>query len=45
LIYLAGMQSIPTDLYEAATIDGASRWQQFRHVTIPGYAQPSCSPS
>lgn len=36
LIYLAGMQSIPTDLYEAATIDGASRWQQFRHVTIPG---------
>jgi cellobiose transport system permease protein len=35
LIYLAGLQSIPTDLYEAATIDGASRWQQFIHVTIP----------
>lgn len=35
LIYLAGMQSIPNDLYEAATIDGASRWQQFLHVTIP----------
>jgi cellobiose transport system permease protein len=36
LIYLAGMQSIPRDLYEAATLDGASRWQQFRHVTLPG---------
>ena len=36
LIYLAGMQSIPPDLYEAAAIDGASRWQQFRHVTLPG---------
>lgn len=35
LIYLAGMQAIPKDLYEAATIDGASRWQQFLHVTIP----------
>ncbi|MGN6302295.1 MAG: carbohydrate ABC transporter permease [Angustibacter sp.] len=36
LIYLAGMQSISQDLYEAAAIDGASRWQQFRHVTLPG---------
>jgi cellobiose transport system permease protein len=36
LIYLAGMQSIPKDLYEAATIDGASKWQQFLHVTLPG---------
>ena len=35
LIYLAGLQAIPTDLYEAATLDGASRWQQFRYVTIP----------
>lgn len=35
LIYLAGMQAIPSELYEAASIDGASRWQQFRHVTIP----------
>jgi cellobiose transport system permease protein len=35
LIYLAGLQAIPQDLYEAATIDGASRWQQFIHVTIP----------
>ncbi|MFD8591610.1 carbohydrate ABC transporter permease [Streptomyces sp. NPDC059637] len=36
LIYLAGMQSIPAELYEAAAIDGASRWQQFLHVTLPG---------
>jgi cellobiose transport system permease protein len=36
LIYLAGMQSISKDLYEAAAIDGANRWQQFLHVTIPG---------
>jgi cellobiose transport system permease protein len=35
LIYLAGMQSISGDLYESAAIDGASRWQQFRYVTIP----------
>ena len=35
LIYLAGMQAIPDDLYEAAIVDGANRWQQFRHVTIP----------
>jgi cellobiose transport system permease protein len=36
LIYLAGMQSIPRDLYEAAAIDGANHWRQFLHVTIPG---------
>ena len=36
LIYLAGMQTIDHALYEAAAIDGASRWQQFRHVTLPG---------
>jgi cellobiose transport system permease protein len=36
LIYLAGMQSIPADLYEAAELDGASRWKQFLHVTLPG---------
>lgn len=36
LIYLAGMQSIPVELYEAAEVDGASRWQQFLHVTLPG---------
>jgi cellobiose transport system permease protein len=36
LIYLAGMQSIPQDLYEAAAIDGANRWRQFVNVTLPG---------
>ncbi|MEU1016048.1 sugar ABC transporter permease [Streptomyces sp. NPDC005900] len=35
LIYLAAMQAVPHDLYESASLDGASRWQQFRHVTIP----------
>jgi len=35
LIYLAGMQAIPNELYEASAIDGASRWRQFVHVTIP----------
>ncbi len=35
LIYLAGMQSIPTEIYEAATVDGASEWQQMIHVTVP----------
>jgi multiple sugar transport system permease protein len=32
---LAGLQTIPTDLYEAARVDGASRWQQFREITLP----------
>ncbi len=36
LIYLAGLQAIPTVFYEAATIDGATRWQKFRYITIPG---------
>ncbi len=36
LILLAGRMAIPTDLYEAARIDGASRWQEFRDVTLPG---------
>ncbi|MEU1281322.1 sugar ABC transporter permease [Streptomyces sp. NPDC005805] len=36
LIYLAGMQSIPNELYEAAEMDGASKWRQFFHVTLPG---------
>jgi cellobiose transport system permease protein len=35
IIYLAGLQSIPNDLYEAATIDGASKMQQFLFITIP----------
>jgi multiple sugar transport system permease protein len=35
VILLAGLQSIPEPLYEAARIDGASVWRQFRHVTLP----------
>jgi multiple sugar transport system permease protein len=35
IIFLAGLQAIPEDLYEAARIDGASRWRQFVHVTLP----------
>jgi len=35
LIFLAGLQAIPDQLYEAARMDGASRWQRFRHVTFP----------
>jgi len=36
LIFLAGLGSIPEELYEAAAIDGASAWRRFRHVTLPG---------
>jgi multiple sugar transport system permease protein len=32
---LAGLQTIPQSLYEAATLDGASSWQRFRHITLP----------
>jgi multiple sugar transport system permease protein len=35
VIYLAGLQGIPEQLYEAATIDGANAWQKFRYVTFP----------
>jgi len=35
IIFLAGLQSVPQGLYEAAEIDGAGRWAKFRHVTIP----------
>jgi multiple sugar transport system permease protein len=35
VLFLAGLQVIPPVLYEAATIDGANRWQRFRHVTVP----------
>lgn len=35
VIYVAGLQQIPEELYEAAQVDGASRWQQFRSVTWP----------
>lgn len=35
IIYLAGLQGIPQELNEAASIDGANGWQQFRHITFP----------
>lgn len=35
VLFLAGLQGIPQNLYEAAAIDGANRWQRFRYVTIP----------
>lgn len=35
LYFLAGLQSIPGELYEAASIDGATKWQQFRKISLP----------
>jgi multiple sugar transport system permease protein len=35
VIYLAGLQGVPSQLYEAASLDGAGKWVQFRHVTLP----------
>jgi multiple sugar transport system permease protein len=39
VIWLSGLQTISADLYEAADLDGAGRWQQFRYVTWPGLFQ------
>ena len=36
LIFLAGLQTIPDSLYEAASVDGAGPWRRFLHVTLPG---------
>ena len=35
VIFLAGLQTIPQQLYEAATVDGANAWSRFRHITLP----------
>jgi multiple sugar transport system permease protein len=35
IVYLAGLQAIPSSLYEAASVDGASGWQRFRRITVP----------
>ena len=36
MIFLAGLQGIPRDQYEAASVDGATKWNQFRYITLPG---------
>jgi multiple sugar transport system permease protein len=36
LLYLAALQNVPKELYEAAAVDGASQWRAFRAVTVPG---------
>ena len=35
IIFLAGLQAVPTSLHEAAALDGAGSWQRFRHITVP----------
>ncbi len=35
VLFIAGLLSIPTDYYEAASVDGASKWQTIRHITLP----------
>jgi arabinogalactan oligomer/maltooligosaccharide transport system permease protein len=44
MVALGGLQSIPADLYEAAEIDGASPWQQFKNITLP-MLKPTMTPS
>jgi multiple sugar transport system permease protein len=39
LLYLAALQNVPRELYDAAAVDGASRWRSFRAVTVPGVQQ------
>ncbi|WP_090596236.1 carbohydrate ABC transporter permease [Auraticoccus monumenti] len=39
VIFLGGLQGVPRDLYEAARIDGANAWRQFRHITLPGISR------
>ena len=40
LVFLAGLQGIDESLYDAAKVDGANRWQLFRHITIPSLRRP-----
>ncbi len=40
IVLLAALQGIPSDLYEAATVDRAGMWSRFRHITLPWLAQP-----
>jgi len=41
VIYLAGLQEIPEQLYEAGSLDGANIWQKFRYITLPGLRNTS----
>ena len=36
IIWLGGLQTIPAELYEAVRMDGANKWHEFRHITVPG---------
>jgi arabinosaccharide transport system permease protein len=36
IYFLAALQAVDQELYEAAEVDGAGRWQRFRHITLPG---------
>ena len=40
VVFLAGLQAIPINRYEAAELDGANDWQQFRYITLPGIQSP-----
>jgi len=40
IILLAGLQSVPSDLYESAKVDGATKWSTFRHITFPNMSFP-----
>jgi multiple sugar transport system permease protein len=44
VIYLSGLQAIPRDYYEAASVDGATTWQGFRYITCPCCGRSSSSP-
>lgn len=39
ILFIAGVQSIPEELYDSAKVDGANAWHQFRHITLPGLQQ------
>jgi raffinose/stachyose/melibiose transport system permease protein len=39
VIYLAGLATVPTEIEEAAALDGAGTWQRFRHITLPSIRQ------
>jgi arabinogalactan oligomer/maltooligosaccharide transport system permease protein len=44
VVALGALESIPRELYEAASVDGASAWQRFRHITLP-HLRPALGPA